>query len=227
MALDTYTNLQAAIAGLLNRTDLASAIPDFITLAESQMVRRFVARWRSGQPLPRRMFKRATSPLVTSQEYTALPTDIMGPVDFFLQTTPITKLEFLETPNLQSKKEENDTSVGIVPKWYTIIGGEAQFYPVVDQAYTSEMTYIARPSALSGTVATNWVLSEFPDAYLYGAATQSAPYLKNDSRLEVWGTLFTTAIDDICNADPMPTEKSVLRTDIPLFGYWPTDLTTV
>ena len=28
--------------------------------------------------------------------------------------------------------------------------------------------------------------------------------------------LFTAALDDICNADPMPTDKSILRTEIPI-----------
>ena len=36
MALTTYTELKASVADWLNRTDLTSAIPDFITLAESK-----------------------------------------------------------------------------------------------------------------------------------------------------------------------------------------------
>ena len=37
MALTTYTELKAAIADWLNRSDLTSQIPDFITLAEAEM----------------------------------------------------------------------------------------------------------------------------------------------------------------------------------------------
>ena len=39
MALTTYTELKASIADFLNRDDLTTVIPDFITLAESQINR--------------------------------------------------------------------------------------------------------------------------------------------------------------------------------------------
>lgn len=38
MALDTYTNLKAEIASYLNRSDLTTYIPDFITLAEQRIL---------------------------------------------------------------------------------------------------------------------------------------------------------------------------------------------
>ena len=37
MALANYSDLQSAVAGWLNRTDLTSQIPDFIALAESKL----------------------------------------------------------------------------------------------------------------------------------------------------------------------------------------------
>jgi hypothetical protein len=45
MALTTYAELKTSIADFLNRDDLTSAIPDFITLAEADMQRR-VKHWR-------------------------------------------------------------------------------------------------------------------------------------------------------------------------------------
>ncbi len=39
MALTNYTELQASIADFLNRSDLTSVIPDFITMAEADMNR--------------------------------------------------------------------------------------------------------------------------------------------------------------------------------------------
>jgi len=37
MALTTYTELKSSLADWLNRSDLTSVIPDFISLAEAQM----------------------------------------------------------------------------------------------------------------------------------------------------------------------------------------------
>ena len=39
MALANYTDLKAAVASWMNRTDLTSAIPDFIALAEGRIAR--------------------------------------------------------------------------------------------------------------------------------------------------------------------------------------------
>ena len=39
MSLSNYTGLKASIADFLNRDDLTSVIPDFITLAEAQINR--------------------------------------------------------------------------------------------------------------------------------------------------------------------------------------------
>ena len=39
MAISTYSELQEAVASWLNRSDLTTTIPDFITLAESRLNR--------------------------------------------------------------------------------------------------------------------------------------------------------------------------------------------
>ena len=41
------------------------------------------------------------------------------------------------------------------------------------------------------------MLEYFPDAYLYGSLIHSAPYLKDDARLQVWAALYQSAIDAI------------------------------
>jgi hypothetical protein len=43
-------------------------------------------------------------------------------------------------------------------------------------------------------VASNWLLEIAPDAYLYGSLVQSAPYLKDDGRVQVWGGLYAGAV---------------------------------
>ena len=50
MALTTYAELKASIADFLNRDDLTSVIPDFITLAEADM-NRGLRHWRQEKRL--------------------------------------------------------------------------------------------------------------------------------------------------------------------------------
>ncbi len=74
MALTTYTELKASIADWLNRTDLTTTIPDFISLAEAQIERTLRTR---------QMIVRANASF--DSEYGAVPAD------------------FLETPLQRSK----------------------------------------------------------------------------------------------------------------------------
>lgn len=216
MSLDgTYSGLKASVADFLNRSDLTATIPDFITLAEGQMHRRFVGRVKQGMPYPRRIFQRADAAFAQSTEFIAVPDDFSGPINLVLDGTPEIVLDYLEKDNFDDWKASGTNVTDDVPKYYTVVNGEFQFFPVMDQAYTAELTYLLRFPALSNSNTTNWILTDYPDAYLYGALVQSAPYLKDDARLTAWGTLFMEAIDDICNADPIPSDKSTLRTEIP------------
>ena len=67
MAITTYAELQTAIATWLNRTDLTTLIPDFITMAEADIGRWLRVWWNE---------KRAYA--VPTGSYIALPTDYIG-----------------------------------------------------------------------------------------------------------------------------------------------------
>lgn len=213
MALDgTYGGLKASIADFLIRQDLTAVVPDFIALAEAQMHRRFIGRMGQGLSAPRRLVQRSDANLAAAAEFVALPADFSGPIELVLKGSPEIVLDFLGQTAFQQWKEADGLTL---PTYYTVVGGEFQFYPAMDRAYTAELTYLKRFPALSETNTSNWILTDYPDAYLYGALVQSAPYLKDDGRAMIWGTLFTAALDDICNADPMPSDKSTLRTEFP------------
>lgn len=219
MALDgSYGGLQASIADFLNRGDLNAVIPDFITLAEAQMARRLVAQANQGMAVPRRLIVRADAEIAQDAEYLAVPGDMLGPLDLALSATPPIELDYLDPANLEREKALARW-IG-APKFYTVVGGELQLYPVADQDYDAELVYIARTPTLSDAAPANWILEDYPDAYLYGALVQSAPYLRDDSRLDLWGTLFTAALNDMCSADPMPTDRSQLRTAFPALTRW-------
>jgi hypothetical protein len=76
-------------------------------------------------------------------------------------------------------------------------GAQFELYPVPDDIYTGELLYFAKIPALSDAATTNWLLTDSPDAYLYGALVHSAPYLKDDARIQVWAALYQSAIDNL------------------------------
>ena len=83
------------------------------------------------------------------------------------------------------------------PSNYCLTGGEIEVYPTPSATFEASLVYYGRIAALSGTNTTNWLLSEAPDVYLYGALVHTAPYLKDDARMQVWEAFFKLGIDTL------------------------------
>lgn len=191
----TYAGLLASVADFVNRADLTAVIPDFVTLAEAQMNRRLRVR---------RMVIQATASIST--EFASLPSDFAGPISVTLSTGQV--LDNLP-PDVLAKQKYDDGSQAGTPTAYAVVGTQFQFEPAPTAPTIIDLVYYQRIPAFS--IAPNWVSTYFPDAYLYGALTQSAPYLVDDTRIAVWGSLFTNAMDDIENADRRETYGSSPR----------------
>ncbi len=64
-----------------------------------------------------------------------------------------------------------------------------------------ELFYYAKLTPLDGTNTTNSLLTDAPDAYLYGALAASAPFLLNDERVQLWESLYTDVRDTLNGAE--------------------------
>jgi hypothetical protein len=176
-----YTELQSSIASFLNRQDLTAVIPTFVTMVESGLNR--TLRHRS-------MLSRATASLDT--DFTTLPADFLEAKNIQLNTTPVTSLKFVSIEYADVLKTDSTGQ----PQYYTLVGDTLEVVPAPDTAYTVELVYYKKIPPLADN-STNWLLTMYPDVYLYGALMQASPYLKNDERLSVWGSLYTSAIADL------------------------------
>ncbi len=180
MAISTYSELQTAIGNWLDRTDLTSRIPEFITLCESRIARKIRAR---------AMVKRVTTNVAT--EYILLPDDFLEMRNVQLNTSPKQKLEYVTPEHLDGIYAGNTTGE---PRVYTIIGAELQLGPAPDDTYEIEIAYMYKLPALSATNTTNWFLEYAPDIYLYGALIEAEPFLANDERVMLWKQLFDESV---------------------------------
>lgn len=185
----TYADLKSAIADELNRTDLDAAIPAFVSLMEVQTERLLRTR---------EMLKTVSSFTVDS-ELEALPSDFLDTRSIYLNTDPITPLDFLTVDAMQDFKQVN-SGIG-KPTRYTVLGTNFQFLKVPDTTYTATLVYYSRIPRLSDTQTSNWLLQYHPDIYFYGSLVNSAPYLKEDARIQVWAQLYQTAIAALKSAD--------------------------
>lgn len=188
MALSTYAELKSSVADWLNRSDLTTAIPDFISLAEAQMERKLRTR---------QMISRASATIST--EYSALPDDFLEVKSLKLQTNPVTPLQFETIDSLDNLQSQYPSSGK--PRYFSIVGNQMRTVPVADDSYTAGLTYYAKLSKLSSTNTTNWLLTAASDAYLYGTLMQAAPYLKDDARIAVWSSMYISALEDLQVSD--------------------------
>ena len=189
MALTTYSELKTSIGDWLNRSDLTSVIPDFISLAEAQVERTLRTR---------QMIVRANASF--DAQYGAVPSDFLETKSLKLTSTnPQTPLEFLSIDALDQKAAEYTASGK--PRFFGVVGGQLRIVPTPDSTYTTELTYYAKLSKLSTSNTSNWLLSSSPDIYLYGALLQAAPYLQDDARIQTWATLYERALNDLQTAD--------------------------
>ena len=189
MALSTYAELKTSIGDWLNRSDLTSVIPDFISLAEAQIERTLRAR---------QMIVRANASY--DAQYGAVPSDFLETKSLKLTSTnPQTPLEFLSIDALDQKAAEYTASGK--PRFFGIVGGQLRIVPTPDATYTTELTYYAKLAKLSSSNTSNWLLASSPDIYLYGSLLQAAPYLQDDARIQTWATLYERALNDLQTAD--------------------------
>ena len=188
MAITTYAELKTSITDFLNRDDLDTVAPTFISLAEADLQRR-VRHWRGE--------KRSSAEIDT--QYSAIPADFLEAIRFYITGGDTRPLELISQAELLDRKFRNLNTSG-QPAYYAITAGEIEVYPVPDATYTSELYYNSRIPALSDSTTTNWLLEYYPDAYLYGSLIHSAPYLKDDARIQVWAALYQNAIDAINRA---------------------------
>jgi len=185
MAITTYAELKSSITDFLNRDDLDTVAPDFITLAEADLSRK-VRHWR--------MEGRATAEIDT--QYSAIPADFLEVITFHVTSGNLRPLELISQAEMLQRRYENLDTSG-KPAYYALTAGEIEVYPTPDGTYTTELYYYKRISALSDGNTSNWLLEYFPDAYLYGSLVHSAPYLKDDARLQLWAALYEQAIASI------------------------------
>jgi hypothetical protein len=182
MALTNYSELKSSIADFLNRDDLTAVIPTFISLAEAQFARDL----RHYQ-----MENRATGTI--DSQYMTKPSDWLETIRINITTANTRPLDLLSSQAMVDKRANYLDLTGI-PRYYRHSENQFEFFPSPDDSYGVELLYYQRVPALSDSNTTNWLLTEAPDAYLYGSLVHSAPYLSEDQRTAIWAQLFGAAM---------------------------------
>ena len=191
--ISDYASLQTAVTEYLAReqdTTLIARIPTFIQLAESKFNRQLFVR---------QMETRSTTTVDTGStepEFISLPSDFQSMRRIRLSgVAGKPTLEFKSPAGLDEYRFSIDNIVE-QPLFFTIFGDEIELAPTPNDDFVIEMVYRRNVPPLA-TNDTNWLLTMAPDIYLYAALLESAPYIKEDGRIQTWALGLSSALNDL------------------------------
>ena len=185
MALATYGDLKTSVAAWLARADLTSTIPDFVTLAHKQLMRDLRGHIR--------LQKRDTA-FSVSGEFVAAPTDFLELVSMYINTSPKTAVTFLPSDQM-APFVTSSTPIYVSIVGATTPGTEVfRFAPPPQSSTTATIEYYSTITFFASDGATNWILTDHPQLYLYGSLLQASAYIGDDPRIPLWQAAYSEAL---------------------------------
>ncbi len=161
-------------------------IDDFIALTEQQMNSRLRTYWQ----------EQTASVTLTECSEGPLPSDFLSIRNVYVAGSPKRQLYYL-TPTQVEEKYAYRTSG--CPYHFSISGSQISVYP--SSATTVSVLYYQKIPALADED-TNWVLQNYPTAYLFGSLYQACLFkLAPEEKAQQWASAFDTAIQDIKTDD--------------------------
>jgi len=204
MSISNYTELQAAIANWMTRGDLTSRIPEFISLCEAKLNRKLrLSQQRIVQ----------TTPFVSANNRrVSLPSDCLELLDIQVKLASADDSTYISpiyaTPDMLNKKR---LSSGGTPTHYTR-HSQIEFNSDVANEHTVRLLYVKKWDI--ATNSTNWLLTNFPDAYLYGAMMAAMPYVKNDRRFPLWKSQHNEVMSELSILDERSRSEVIMDSDV-------------
>lgn len=187
MALANYTDLRDAVSEWLAKSNLSTRAPDFISLAEAELNRRVRIRQN---------MTTGTLTLSSGAASVALPTGFLEEIELnytdqveALNRAPFDKIDFENTAD----------SIHARPSWYAITSDSIVFDTEADQDYTLLLRYYRKWDLASDT--SNWLMTNAPDAYLFGSLAEAADYQRDTAALQRYLSRRDAAIQSVLNAD--------------------------
>ena len=193
MALDTYSQLLADVASFSNKTNLTALIPSFVRLFEARANRELDTR---------QMVQTAT--LSLAYEGYPLPARFGGVRSFRIEGSPAVQLAY-------AKPEEFDTAFGTGRPYRYTITDQIVLDPVPDAAYSARLRYRELLEPLSVANPTNWLLTNHPDAYLYGTLHQLWLYIRFDEEIAKAAPMVAFILGQINEDDKRQAYPSTLN----------------
>lgn len=192
MSIANYGDLKTQVATYLNRPDLTSYIPDFITLG-MQRINYGGADPYPSPPLRIPAMQTQETGTITASSI-AFPTGFLEPIRVAATSNGQTWTLDYVAPAEYSQHESSSA----LPTVYTYLANAIKTAGTGAASYT--LDYYAAFDALSADADTNWLLTNAPGVLLYAALVESAPFLMADDRINGWFGLYKASISALNRA---------------------------
>lgn len=200
MSLSNYSDLVTSVANWMNRTDLGSVIPDFVTIAESRIAKDLRLR---------NQLTSGTLTTSTSSRAVSLPSGFLEFASVNIDGTPATICTYITPEHLDAKFPADSYSGR--PAYYAIQGDQVLFGPSPDAAYTVNVDYFTRFPALA-SASTNWLMTNHPNIYLSACMAQGCLFTMNREGAGEWNAVYKTEVAELQKDDDMAAHSgSVMR----------------
>lgn len=184
-AISSYDDLISEAGEWLNRTDLEARIPAFIRLCEARLNR-----------LLRTPEMETFAALSATSEATSLPLDFLAMRSIAIEGVPDRPLSAF-APNAVPRAYSGATGI---PVGYYISNRTLYLVPPPADTTSLSMFYFAKLTALTDSAASNWLLDNHPDIYLYGTLLEASAFIDDPARVQQWKAAYDEAIGELIGA---------------------------
>jgi hypothetical protein len=177
MAIADYSELVLAVGEHINRADIVDAMPRFVRMAELKLNREL--RLRDQEAVV------TLTPDINGEA--ALPTDFLEARSVTTQALPPVILPSLTEDNA-ARKYASGTASGFI-----INGDTIRIRPAGTASITLRY-FTAIPSLEAAANQQNWLLTKYPDVYLYSVIFEACVYTGDEARAQAANQLARAAI---------------------------------
>lgn len=186
--ITSYATLQTAIADYLARSDLTTFLPNFTQNWEESFYR---------EPLNWAAWMESSLNVTITNSVAAVPADYLGLKIAYISGQSGPPLKRLSLDQLYQRYPR---SIGGGQAAYVARNGANLEFGPRPSSGTLLGTYYAKPTVLrTDSDGINWLTTNAPDLCLFGSLLQAEPFIKNDSRLPTWQTLYNMAVTSYRN----------------------------
>ena len=187
MSITTYAELQTALSSWLHRTDVSTVAADLIKFGENTLNRKL------------RLFQMenvdTTITTSTSDRFATLPTGFIEAIDLTLYDDSYPQV-LTQLP--LSRINGRATDISTKPHYFAI-SNNIIFDVISDEAYDCALRYYKKFDI--ATDLTNWLLTNYPEAYLYATLAYSTTYLRDPGRIQEHRAFLDEIIRDLNRLD--------------------------